>query len=120
MVKFFRQLIKKIFAQQSHGKRSQAKCEKWLRKNAFQMLLQEAAKLPVPVPEPYRKDAVEEAARRAKASHTYTHTRHRPLLRLPLLHPETAQNISPAIVCQEQVLDEGVAGLALPKKTVYE
>lgn len=74
MVKFFRQLIKKIFAQQSHGKRSQAKSEKWLRKNAFQMLLQEAAKLPVPVPEPDRKDAVEEAARRAKASHTHTHT----------------------------------------------
>lgn len=51
-------------------------------------------------------------------THIHTHTRHRPLLRLPLLpelpvlHPETAQNISPAIVCQEQVLDEGVAGLA--------
>lgn len=76
----------------------------------------QVAKLPVPAPVPGRKDAVEEAARRAKASscleHIHTRTRHRPLLRLPLLHPETAQNISPAIVCQEQVLDEGVAGLA--------
>lgn len=72
---------------------------------------------------PGRKDAVEEAARRAKASTCLVPcTAPAPAEIASLLecclHPETesAQNISPAIVCQEQVLDEGVAVLAAKRK----